>query len=184
MRLFPQAIALAILTAGAAGCGSRQTEPFDSPRRSEAKDHGHLNHALPRLSTIKLWVSSRELVAEVARRAAEVQTGMMFRTNMADNEGMLFVFARPLRASFYMRNTTVPLSCAYLDPDGVILEVHDLKPLDETPVEAGSDNVQFVLETAQGWFARNQVHPGMVVRSQYGALRDLDWLTLRPAKRR
>ena len=83
---------------------------------------------------------------------------------------MLFVFAGPHRASFWMRNTVLPLTCAYIDPDGVILEIHDMKPLDETAIEAASDNVQFVLEMNQGWFARHHVSTGVVVRTERGSL--------------
>jgi uncharacterized membrane protein (UPF0127 family) len=122
------------------------------------------------LPAIKLWIGAHELLAEVARTPLQLRTGMMFRRAMAENEAMLFVFARPHRASFYMKNTLVPLTCAYLDSDGMVLELHDLKPLDEAPVEAASDQVQFVLETTQGWFARHQIGLGAVVRTDKGSL--------------
>lgn len=166
------------------GCGKETSGAGPDSAKPSNEVRGHLSHALPRLATVKLWLGSQELTAEVARTEIEIRTGMMFRTNIVDGEGMLFVFARPMRAAFYMRNTTVPLSCAYIDPEGAILEIHDLKPLDETPVEARSDNVQFVLEVPQGWFDRNQIKPGAVVRTQYGALNELNWATLRPARRR
>jgi len=106
-------------------------------------------------------------------------TGMMYRTNIAEDEAMLFLLQVPQRASFYMRNTTVPLSAAYLDPEGTILEIHPLQPLDEKPVEAAASNVLYVLETSQGWFDRHQIKPGAVVRTQYGPLRAMDWTRLR-----
>lgn len=138
-----------------------------------------LDRALPKLPTLKLWLGDQELVTEVARRPHEIMTGMMYRTNLAENEAMLFLLPGPQQASFYMRNTTVPLSAAYLDPDGAILEIHDLKPLDEEPVEAATSNILFVLETNQGWFRRHNLGPGVVVRTQYGALRAMDWSRLR-----
>ena len=141
---------------------------------------GYLNHAQPKLATLKLWLGDQELVTEIARSGAELQTGMMYRTNMAENEAMLFVFGRPMRSSFYMRNTKVPLSCAYIDPDGTIQEVHDLKPLDEQPVEAETDRIQFVLETTQGWFKRHNLGAGAAVRTQYGPLSEINWMTLKP----
>jgi uncharacterized membrane protein (UPF0127 family) len=95
---------------------------------------------------------------------------MMFRTEMAENEGMLFVFPEPYRVAFWMRNTLLPLSCAYIDPAGVILEIRDMKPLDETSIQAASDKVQYVLETKQGWFERNRVGVGTVVRTERGTL--------------
>ena len=121
---------------------------------------------------MKLWLGPKELTAELAIMPRELATGMMFRREMGENEGMLFIFGRPLRASFYMKNTYIPLSCAYIDPEGAILEIHDLVPLDETPVEAKTDQVQYVLEVKQGWFECNGVKTGMVVRTEGGSLRD------------
>ena len=121
---------------------------------------------------MKLWVGSQELVAELALNDRQRMTGMMFRTNMAENEAMLFVFPVPHRTGFYMKNTTVPLSAAYIDPDGTILEIHDLKPLEEKPVGASSDRIQFVLEVNQGWFERNKIGLGAVVRTEHGSLTD------------
>jgi uncharacterized membrane protein (UPF0127 family) len=165
-------------------CGCHKNQSAAAGKTGEVSPlvPGPLDHALPKLPTVTIWVGNQELVAEVARTPSQVQTGMMFRTNIAENEGMLFVFARPYRASFYMRNTKVPLSCAYIDPDGNILELHDLKPLDERAVEAKSDYVMFVLETQQGWFQKHGITQGAVVRTQHGALREMDWATLRPRR--
>jgi uncharacterized protein len=124
----------------------------------------------PRLPTVKLWIGTNELTAEVAHTMPQIMTGMMWRTNMAETEGMIFVFARPHRAQFWMRNTLLPLSCAYIDPEGTILEVHDMKPRDETGIPAGSDQVQYVLEVNQGWFQRHNVAPGMLITSDRGSL--------------
>lgn len=126
----------------------------------------------PKLPTVKLWLGAQELVAEVARTSTQVQTGMMFRESMADNEGMIFVFPGPHQAAFWMKNTLVPLSCAYIDPDGTILEIHDMKPRDESAIQAGSDRIQYVLETNQGWFERNKVGVGTVIRTEHGSLTD------------
>jgi uncharacterized membrane protein (UPF0127 family) len=123
-----------------------------------------------KLPTIKLWLGLQEILAEQALTFPQITNGMMFRTEMAEQEGMLFVFARPHRASFWMRNTLLPLSCAYIDPEGVIVEIRDMKPLDETPIEAGSDRVQYVLEMNQGWFERNKVAVGTVIRTERGTL--------------
>jgi len=124
----------------------------------------------PKLPTIKFWIGSQELVTEIASTEPQIRTGMMFRESMAENEAMIFVFARPDNRSFWMKNVSLPLSCAYIDPDGVILEIHDMKPQDETPIEAKSDRIQYVLETKQGWFERNRVTVGMVVRTERGSL--------------
>jgi uncharacterized membrane protein (UPF0127 family) len=130
----------------------------------------HLDHAMPKLRTMKLWLGSQELDTELALTIEEISTGMMFRKDMAENEGMLFVFGRPHKTSFYMKNTTVPLSCAYIDAEGTILEIHDLKPLDETPVEAKANNILYVLEVKQGWFQRHNIETGMILRTERGTL--------------
>jgi uncharacterized protein len=130
----------------------------------------HMSHAQPKLRTMKLWLGPKEITAELAITETEIATGMMFRDKMAETEGMLFIFGRPHRTSFYMKNTYVPLSCAYIDAEGKIAEIYDLKPLDENPVPARTDQIQYVLEVKQGWFDRNGVRVGMVVRTEHGSL--------------
>ena len=110
--------------------------------------------------------------AELALNDSTRQAGMMFRTNMAENEGMLFVFPIPHRTAFWMKNTKIPLSAAYINPEGVILEIHKLEPEDTNSVTAGSDQVQYVLETKQGWFERHNVSTGAVVRTEIGSLKN------------
>jgi uncharacterized protein len=129
-----------------------------------------MTNAQPRLPTLKLWLGSIPLTVELATTPRQIATGMMFRQDLPETEGMLFIFAYPHRTSFYMRNTTVPLSCAYLDREGVVREIHDLKPLDETPVDADCNEIQFVLEVKQGWFQRNQIAVGTLVRTERGSL--------------
>jgi uncharacterized membrane protein (UPF0127 family) len=183
MRKLCYVLGWTALMAVLASCGKQgQTSP--PPAQPAEPKAGYLKHALPRLPTVRLWLGSQEVVAEVARRPAEIQTGMMFRTNMAPGEAMLFVFAVPYKTTFYMRNTKVPLSCAYIDPDGAILELHDLKPLDERPVEAASARVQYVLETPQGWFQQHNIGVGAIVRTPHGSLREFDWAALRHARAR
>jgi uncharacterized membrane protein (UPF0127 family) len=96
----------------------------------------------------------------------------MFRKEMAENEGMLFIFGRPHQAAFWMRNTLLPLSCAYIDGNGTILEIHEMKPLDETPISASTDQVHYVLEMNAGWFERNNVPVGTLIRTEKGTLEE------------
>ena len=160
-------LALALCGGCTGGCNKAAppaTTPTPGPRLPTA--------AQPELQTMKLWLGAEEMVAELALTDVQVQTGMMFRTNMAENAGMLFVFSTPYRASFWMKNCTLPLSAAYIDPDGVILEIHDLQPHNTNSVVAASERVQFVLEVNQGWFGRHNVTTGMVVRTEHGSLLD------------
>jgi hypothetical protein len=126
--------------------------------------------AQAKLPTTQLWLGSQQLVAEIAREPMEIATGMMFRTNMAPDEAMIFVLPMPQQARFYMKNTFIPLSCAYIDGQGVVLEVHDMKPRDETTILAASENVQFVLEVNRGWFEKKQIGPGTLIRTDRGSL--------------
>jgi uncharacterized protein len=133
---------------------------------------GEPTHAQPRLQTIKLWLGAEEMITELAVTAEQVQTGMMYRTNMEENSGMLFIFARPDRRAFWMKHTLVPLSAAYIDPDGRILEIHPLEPGNTNSVVGSSDRIQYVLETPQGWFQRHNVREGAVIRTERGPLRE------------
>ena len=160
---------------GWAGCGKQATPapapapvPVSAP--AVATNQGYATQAQPKLQTIKLWIGAEEMVSELALNGAQQMTGMMFRTNMEENAGMLFVFPVPHRASFWMKNTVLPLSAAYIDPEGVILEIHDLQPQNTNSVTAGSDRVQFVLETSQGWFQRHHVSVGTLIRTERGPL--------------
>ena len=121
---------------------------------------------------MKVWLGGEELIAEVARAPVQIATGMMFRTNMLENEAMVFVFPNAAPRSFYMRNCIVPLSAAYIAPDGTILEIIRMKPHDETGIQSESDNIQFVLEVPQDWFDRHNVRTGAVVRTERGLLRE------------
>ena len=85
---------------------------------------------------------------------------------------MLFIFPRPQQVAFYMRNTLIPLSAAYISSEGNILEIHDLQPKDEKPVPAKSDEVQFVLEVKQGWFERHKIPVGTLVRTEFGSFQE------------
>ena len=132
--------------------------------------------AQPRLETIKLYLGAAddirgvELTVEIADENLERQAGMMHRTTMPKNEGMLFVFPYPHQSGFWMKNTTVPLSIAYIDPASRVIEIHNLQPGNTKPVESRSARVQYALEVNQGWFAKNGIRPGAVLATDRGSL--------------
>jgi len=170
-------VVLVIAVLGAAGFVLVRDSPADATQKGAFKlavdpVHGHLLQAQPKLPTVKVWLGSEELIAEIAREPVQIATGMMFRTNLLENEAMIFVFPYPDQKSFYMRNCSVALSAAYIEPNGNIAEIVDLKPHEETPVESRSANLQFVLEVPQGWFSRHNVRTGMVIRTERGSLQD------------
>lgn len=153
------------MAAASAGCG-RSAEPATLA----AADPGAPTKAQPKLQTIKLYVRSEEMAAELALTPDQQRTGMMFRTNMAENAGMLFPLPYTQRAAFWMRNCPLPLSAAYIDPEGIIQEIHDLQPYDTNTVLAASGNIRFVLETPQGWFKQHQIGPGVAITTERGPL--------------
>jgi uncharacterized membrane protein (UPF0127 family) len=135
-----------------------------------APNPGLPTQAQPKLQTMKLWLGSEEMVAELALSPVEQMTGMMFRTNMPENSGMLFPLPYTQRASFWMLNCPLPLSAAYIDTEGTIQEIHDFKPHNTNAVLSASANIRFVLETPQGWFDRHHISTGIVVRTERGPL--------------
>ncbi len=134
-----------------------------------------ITKAQPKLRTLKLLIGNSpiEVTAEMAISQQQIATGLMHRKSLGGNEGMLFIFDEPKKAAFYMRNTIVPLTVAYLGSSGVIMELHDLEPLNEAPVEAQSELVRFVLEMPRDWFKKNGVTEAQKVRAKKGALLDV-----------
>ena len=112
------------------------------------------------LPSVALSIGGKAVKAEVADDAQERSTGLMFRDRLAPNAGMLFIMPKPERASFWMKNTILPLSVAYINPAGVIVEIHDLEPLDEKPVPSAFPNIAYALEMEQGWFSANGILAG------------------------
>lgn len=145
-------------------------------RREPVVDEGpvlHLAYAQPKLSTVRLRLGAHEMDAEVCRTMTQIATGLMFRPGIGPDDGMLFLFARPHQTAFYMKNVRFDIDAAYIGPDGVILEIVRLKAQDRTPVPAKSDQVQFVLETAPGYFERQKLGPGTLVMTAQGPLQRL-----------
>ena len=126
--------------------------------------------AQPKLPTKKIYLGAETLDAELALTWREEETGMMFRTNIQDSDSMLFVLPQPQQASFWMKNCPESISAAYISPDGVIQEIHHLEKNDTNAVLAATDNIQFVLETSDGWFERHNVNTGAVIRTEKGSL--------------
>lgn len=98
--------------------------------------------------------------AEIADDPAERERGLMMRRELPEDHGMIFVFESTGRQSFWMRNTLIPLSIAYLGERGEVLEMHDMFPLDRSAVGSQSESVRYALEVNRGWFSRNGVDVG------------------------
>jgi len=112
-----------------------------------------------RLPIAWIRVGEHRVSAEIAVRPMDRQRGLMFRESMPPDHGMLFVFPQVSVQSFWMRNTTLPLSIAFADSDGRIVRIADLEPLDERLVTSVGP-VRYALEMNRGWFEQHGVVAG------------------------
>jgi uncharacterized membrane protein (UPF0127 family) len=102
------------------------------------------------------------ITVEIARTSEEQAKGLMYRKKLPDGEGMIFVYDRDQQLSFWMKNTLIPLSIAFIASDGRIIELRDMHPLDLSSIKS-SRSVRYALETPQGWFTRSGIQPGDTV---------------------
>lgn len=115
-----------------------------------------------KLPTTQLTAGMHLIRAEIADEEGERQIGLMHRPSMPANEGMVFVFERPEQQCFWMRNTLIPLSIAFLDDEGRIVNIEEMKPLSDDS-HCSKKPVRFVLEMNKGWFDKRGLKPGSVI---------------------
>ena len=109
--------------------------------------------------TIPLSIRGHTLTVEVAADPVSRDQGLMFRRRLAGDGGMLFAFPHKEQMSFWMKNTHLPLSIAFLDTDGTILGITDMQPYDESS-HLSPTLARYALEVRQGWFASRRIVPG------------------------
>jgi uncharacterized membrane protein (UPF0127 family) len=117
---------------------------------------GRPNIGLP---TVKLTIGSVSLTAEVAATERTREIGLMNRFSLAPDSGMLFVFEAPRPLSFWMRNTYIPLSIAFIDANGTILNIEDMAPKDERSTWSAGP-AMYALEMRKGWFGQKGIRAG------------------------
>jgi uncharacterized membrane protein (UPF0127 family) len=129
------------------------------------------------LKSVDLQIGKATLHAQVAATPEERELGLMFYTKLGDNDGMIFLMGNPARATFWMKNTLIPLSVAFIDKNGIILDIHDMTPGDpsvpdnQLPItRSDSDQVAFALVTNLHWFALNGIKPGDKIDPPPGTL--------------
>lgn len=110
-----------------------------------------------------LSVGIFQIHAQIAQSAQERQTGLMHRMQMPQTEGMLFVFESPNTQCFWMKDTLLPLTAAFIADDGTILNFADMQP-QTTQTHCSIRPVRFVLEMNQGWFHKRGIKPGMKLK--------------------
>jgi len=111
------------------------------------------------LPATTLHVGMHNIRAQLAQTPQQRQIGLMFRQSMPNHEGMLFVFEQPATQCFWMRNTLIPLSAAFLSEDGTVVNLVDMKPQSDDS-HCSTRPVRYVLEMNQGWFAKRGVKAG------------------------
>jgi uncharacterized membrane protein (UPF0127 family) len=137
----------------------RSTNPFKpatpSTPSAEPDEYG--------FRTAQIQIGNERLEVELAEAAAQQAKGLRFRQTLPEDAGMLFIFPSPRRLSFSMKDASIPLSIAYIQPDGKIVQIRPMQPYDETPVTSLSDAVTYALLVNQGWFQRHGISAGTVI---------------------
>jgi len=140
MKSFASALASLALAASFAA-GAQEQPQLDLPR-------------------VHLAAGMHQIDAQLAASYDQRMTGLMFRKEMPQHEGMLFEFEQPSVQCFWMKNTLLPLTAAFVADDGTIVNLEDMKP-QTTDSHCSTKPVRFVLEMNHGWFAKKGIKPGM-----------------------
>ena len=111
-------------------------------------------------------IKGHELKVEIADSDSERRKGLMYRDSLPEDRGMLFVYPFARKVSFWMMNTGIPLSAAYIKSDGTISEIIDLVPYDKTS-RPSKEAVKFIIEVNRGWFDERGIRPGDRVELPY-----------------
>lgn len=141
------------------GSGNGVGEPTTQAGETTARDAGG---SAGGLRTVTIEPSDGEPVrvrVEIADDDAERARGLMERTALGENRGMLFVFEREQTLSFWMKDTLIPLSIAYIDAEGQIVDIQDMEPLDTTP-HPSAGPARYALEVNQGFFRERDIEVG------------------------
>jgi uncharacterized protein len=167
VRLWKIVVVLALLLAG---CGGPQGDS-DTPSQRTSQTTGttaagkeETTSGPSGLRTLVIDASGGEKVdvrVEVADDLAEQAKGLMDRTTLGENRGMLFVYPQERELSFWMKNTLIPLSIAFIDSERRIIDIQNMKPLDDKPPHyVSAEPAQYALEVNQGFFEERGVRVG------------------------
>jgi uncharacterized protein len=169
---------LASLLLAATGCGgrgeaedplkrgSKEAAPVEGPPETTPATTTPTAEPGGQQSPLAIINSAGERVVvrvEIADTRAEQTRGLMERTELAEDAGMLFVFNRGQQAPFTMKNTLIPLSIAFIDAGGRIVDILDMQPLDETTRYSSAEPYRYALEVNQGFFEARGIEVGNVL---------------------
>ena len=115
------------------------------------------------LERTKLAVGMHQIDAQIAATPEQRQIGLMYRKEMPQHEGMIFVFEQPVKQCFWMKNTLLPLTAAFVTDDGTIVNLADMKP-QTLDAHCSTQPVRYVLEMNQGWFAKKGIKAGIKLK--------------------
>ncbi|HOT58159.1 MAG TPA: DUF192 domain-containing protein [Spirochaetia bacterium] len=140
-KILRHTVLIMLIIAAGAGCTSQDNAPQK------------------KLPTAIVSINGIKLTVELAVTEAQKEKGLMFRNSVPDGTGMLFVYYEDRPLTFWMKNTKVPLSIAFIASDGTIVDIVDMQPYSLAPVPS-SRSVRYALEVSQGWFAKHTIKPG------------------------
>ena len=114
----------------------------------------------------ELHIGMFKVDAQIASTPKQREIGLMHRDSMAPNEGMLFVFEQAQPYCFWMKNTRLPLSIAFINAQGRVTNIADMAPMSETS-HCATEPVRFALEVNKGWFSQHRVSAGSMIRGSF-----------------
>ena len=166
---------MAIVLAALALSGCSRAEGDSAPTRQAAEPArapqvaGAAPAAASRPAPGRAWVvfGADTVVAEVARTPDQRAQGLMYRQELPDGTGMLFVFEDNALRSFWMQNTYVPLDIAFLDPALTVVDIQQMAPM-TTDAHESAAPAMFALEVRQGWFADQGIAVGARAQVVFG----------------
>ncbi|MEO6875124.1 MAG: DUF192 domain-containing protein [Opitutaceae bacterium] len=138
-------LGLALLLATVA-CGTKEPAPVVAPKTVA--------------DFFPIKVGNQMVRMQVAVLQQEQMRGLMERTRLADDQGMIFIFRTPQQMSFWMHDTPTPLDIGFFDAEGALVEIYPLLPFDEKTVTSRSRELKFALEMNQNWYRDHGVKPG------------------------
>ena len=116
--------------------------------------------SLPLSIWFPIRLGEETIEIQVAHLSREISRGLMYRTNLGRDRGMLFYYDAPRKMSFWMRNTSIALDIGFFTADGILREVYPMYPMDERPVKSRREDLVMAVEMNQGWYANNGVGVG------------------------